>query len=52
MTSLYEQVVAVLGSPPNETIRYLYYVACVYILITSVKLLYTFIFKFLLNTKY
>ena len=51
MNSLYDQLISIIGTPPNTILNYFLYVACVYIVISSVKLLYTLIFKFVLNIR-
>lgn len=51
MTNLYSQLVSVIGTPPNEMIQYLYYCICAFIVFMSIKLLFTFIFRFVLNIK-
>lgn len=51
MTNLYDQLLNIVGTPPNDLCAYFLYIACVFIVITSMRLLYTFIFKFLLNIR-
>lgn len=51
MASLYDQLVTIMGTPPNDLVMYFYYVVAAFIVVTSIKLLYTMIFKFLLNVR-
>lgn len=51
MSGLYDQMVSLVGTPPNDITKYFIYVACVYIVILSIRLLYKFICNFILNIK-
>ena len=43
MNSLYDVVVSLLGTPPNDIINTLYYVLCVFLVIYFIKLITLFL---------
>lgn len=51
MVSLYDQLVQILGEPPTDLIAYFYYLLAGFIVFLSIKLLFTMIFKFILNVR-
>ena len=49
MNNLYDLVVSLLGTPPNTTIQYLYYILVIYLVVYILKIFYKVlasIFKF------
>lgn len=51
MDNLITQITNLIGTSPNDEITFLYYVLAIFIVITSIKLIFKMIFDYIFNIK-